>query len=206
MPYQITGARAKSNDPETWTTFEVVRTLVQLADSQYDGIGYMISAGEDLQGIDIDHCLDMHGTPTAEAVSIIATLNSYTEVSPSGNGLRVWCFGTKPGSACKKALPSGAVIEMYEKTRYPTETGHHLEGTPLIIEQRQAQIQGGCDTDTLAGATRVTRRSRPSRCPRRRRTKRCCGAVARIVVRRSFVPCTTTATGSTRVSRRPTSR
>lgn len=52
----------------------------------YDGIGMGVFSP--YVAIDIDHCLEK-GLLSEMAIDIIKTLDSYTEVSPSGNGIRI---------------------------------------------------------------------------------------------------------------------
>jgi hypothetical protein len=65
--------------------------------------------------------------------------NSYTEITPSGDGLRIWIEAEKSPTWC--ANKSGKTeIEVYDKNRFFTITGHHLEGTPRTIEARQEAL------------------------------------------------------------------
>ena len=59
------------------------------------------------------------------AWQIIKRLNSYTEISPSGQGVHIMIKGTVPPGGNKKGQ-----VEMYSQGRYFTMTGHHLGGTP----------------------------------------------------------------------------
>ena len=43
-----------------------------------------------LCAIDIDHCLDEDGTPSPLAVDVVSAMESYTETSPSGQGVRIF--------------------------------------------------------------------------------------------------------------------
>ena len=52
-----------------------------------NGIDFVLTPGDPIVGIDIDHCIDKGGIqPTAE--DVVQQLRSYTEISPSGMGLR----------------------------------------------------------------------------------------------------------------------
>jgi hypothetical protein len=86
--------------------------------------------------LDLDGCRDPHtGTIHPDAALIVAKLASYTEVSPSGTGVHVWC---------KAQLPKGGrrygPIELYDSGRYMTVTGIHVAETPLTIEARSEQL------------------------------------------------------------------
>jgi hypothetical protein len=56
------------------------------------------------------------------AMDIIRRLDTYTEVSPSGTGIRMFLRGALPGTGRKKGK-----IEVYDQGRYLTVTGHSIE-------------------------------------------------------------------------------
>jgi len=82
VPYQVNGSKAKSTDKKTFTDF---KTACDNLD-RYDGIGIGIFDG--FCAIDIDRCVE-DGNISEMAQDIIATMNSYTEYSPSGKGTRI---------------------------------------------------------------------------------------------------------------------
>ena len=85
MPFDPqTGKRARSNDPSTFTSFPVA--TMEAESGSYNGVGVGIFG--DLAAIDLDHCLTETGL--AEwAQDIITTMHAYTEISPSGAGIRI---------------------------------------------------------------------------------------------------------------------
>ena len=93
-----------------------------------------------LAGADLDDCLDSDGTPKPWAAAIIGELASYSEVSPSGEGVKVLYFGDVPKGGNRKKVGDGE-IELYSHGRFFTITGQHLAGTPETIEPRQTQIE-----------------------------------------------------------------
>ncbi len=127
-PRRIDGMMGSSTDPTSWTTFEEAYAAYDRAG--FDGVGIAVTEGCGLVGVDFDRCL------TADAldprvVSAVRSLNSYTEWSPSGVGIRVFVGGT---------LPVGHVapwVELYPAGRYLTVTGHLLHRAPRTIESRQ---------------------------------------------------------------------
>ena len=137
IPYRADGhGRASSTNAATWATFEAVRTAFERGEHEADGIGWVI--GEGVTGGDVDACRDPGtGELTPEAAAIIAEMNTYTEISPSGTGVRFFAFGTLPPKGRKRG-----VFEMYDGDggRYLTVTGHHIEGTPDTIEPRDAEL------------------------------------------------------------------
>ena len=117
-----TGGYAETDNPSTWATFETAETYYHEHPTYVSGVGLVV-AGTDLVGVDFDHCVDDKGIIAPWALGYVRSLNSYTEVSPSGTGLRVFGFGVKPGTRCKKGG-----VELYDRTsvRYLTFTGKHL--------------------------------------------------------------------------------
>lgn len=133
VPVQPNGQAARSNDPETWCSFEECAAAV--VSGRVDGVGFVFSAEDDFVGIDLDHVLDDIGNIRDERIAdLVASLDSYTEVSPSGDGLHVWVKGTIPRAL--KVAP----IEVYTVGRYFTVTGRHFAGTPETIEWRQDEL------------------------------------------------------------------
>jgi hypothetical protein len=65
----------------------------------------------------------------------IDSLQSYTEITPSGTGLHTIVEGTLPPKHRRKEL-----IEMYNYARFFTMTGWHLNETPLTIEPRAVPL------------------------------------------------------------------
>lgn len=112
IPYSVTGARAKSNDPETWTSFDKAARLA----SQYDGVGFMLGMSP-FVGIDVDHCLDT-AEKRARAEQLAKDCNTYTEISPSGTGLHII------GRAELAKGFRNDVVEVYPNGRYFTVTGN----------------------------------------------------------------------------------
>lgn len=127
-------SRAKSNDASTWSTFQTAKAL-----EGFDGIGFMFSADDPYCGIDLDHCRDPEsGEWTNWADKILRRFASYTEISPSGDGLHIIIEGTLPDGR-GRATPDGCDenIECYDRLRYFCFTGNHLAGTPNTVEPRQ---------------------------------------------------------------------
>ena len=108
---------AKSNDPTTWADYD---TAVRAAE-ECDGIGFMFS-NSPYFGVDIDGVRDEIERYKAGEDTIIAefvdTLQSYTELSRSGNGVHIICRGKLPPSGRRKGN-----VEMYENGRFFVMTG-----------------------------------------------------------------------------------
>jgi putative DNA primase/helicase len=125
-------ARASVKIPKSWGTLE--QSLKALESGNYSGLGFMLTLP--LVMVDLDHSYDRQSGAITDpqAQEIIHSLNSYTEVSPSGTGLHVLAFGALPGKNIHMA------IELYGQDRFTTITTNHIAGTPTTIEQRQDAI------------------------------------------------------------------
>jgi hypothetical protein len=134
------GRAASSTDPGTWMTFAAALDSLDQGRQPLDGIGFVFSPDDPYCGVDLDDCRDPDtGEIDAWAAAIVATLDSYTEVSPTGTGLKVWVRGQKPPGDCKRKYETGEV-EIYDRGRYFAATGRRLGGTPHTVNDRQRQL------------------------------------------------------------------
>jgi putative DNA primase/helicase len=125
---------ASVDDPATWGRFDDALDAYSIGG--VDGIGYVLAADDPLSGIDLDKCRDPEsGVISPWAMDIVRRTKSYTEISPSGTGLRIFLYGYLPPTGRRKGL-----VELYDDGRYLTVTGHHLEGTPRRIEVRIEEL------------------------------------------------------------------
>ena len=137
VPYSpVTGKRVKTtpNDSGNWGTIEDAVQAAKTFKGRFHGIGFVFSAEDPFVGIDIDHCV-VDGAPSALAREIIEKLQSFTEVSPSGNGLHIIVKGKKPGTRCKRKLDENQEIEIYDKERFFTVTGKRVADTSALVNQ-----------------------------------------------------------------------
>ena len=93
----------------------------------FDGLGFAL--GDGFAGIDLDDCFAADGEPYNWARYILEDLGTYAELSPSGDGLKLFMRGRKPGRNCKCLLPHGQV-EVYDGGKFFTVTGQRLKGAP----------------------------------------------------------------------------
>ena len=137
VPYNAAnGARAESDNEGTWSSFEDALAFHR-ANAWTDGIGLVVSDEDDFVGIDLDHCRDAEtGEIAPWAQEIVQTVDSYTEITPSNEGLRIFARGSLPQHGRKRGN-----FEIYENGRYLTITGNHLEGTPLTVAKRELEIR-----------------------------------------------------------------
>ncbi|MDQ6876270.1 MAG: hypothetical protein M3082_00955, partial [Candidatus Dormibacteraeota bacterium] len=140
VPYVANnGRKAKTNNPATWTRFASAAPAYKGAG--HNGLGFVVALDDPFCGIDLDHCRNPEtGAIDEWAKEIIERFNSYTEITPSETGLRIWIKARKLGSSCEKAMGEGGrKLEIYDHLRFFTVTGAHLDGTPETIEDRQGK-------------------------------------------------------------------
>jgi len=138
VPYSVAGSPASSTDPTTWAPFLTCLTTLTTDDQHYEGLGFMLGNG--FTGIDLDHVLTSVGLH-AEAERIVRALDSYTEVSPSGSGVKIIARGTLPPGWRKRNAPKFPVtIEMYDAARFFTITGNRLNIVSPFVKTRGAEI------------------------------------------------------------------
>jgi primase-polymerase (primpol)-like protein len=148
-----TGSAASSTDPTTWSDFETAYAAVSRW--RCDGLGFVFSRNDPFVGVDLDHAIE--ATRVADwAASIVRRLSSYCEVSPSGAGLHIIVRGTLPPGRRKRGD-----IEMYEAGRYFTVTGGHVQGTPMVIEERTREL-AALHSETFGPALDLPTAMRPA--------------------------------------------
>lgn len=137
------GRAAKTNDPAnpgaektTWGTFEQALTHHQMNPKKTRGIGFVFDA-DGIIGIDLDKVRNPEtGEILPWAHSYLKALDSYTEISPSGTGFKVFVRGTIPSSG------KAGQVEMYDDSRFFTVTGHRWEGASPNIHERPDIVMG----------------------------------------------------------------
>lgn len=124
-PMQSNGHYARTDDPSTWTSFE--EAVAGYSAGRFDGIGIVLAKGDGLVGLDLDNCINSDGTIFPAAQEIVDRFGIYTEISPSGSGLRCLGFG-KPVRSGRKVTQEGFAIEVYDGSspRFLTLTGNVL--------------------------------------------------------------------------------
>jgi putative DNA primase/helicase len=124
--YQANHRRADSTAPSTWTTFEDAVEAFE-HDDFFDGVGFVFHPDNPYCGADIDDVTE------DEARHWIEQFDSYTELSPSGNGFHI---------ICKAKVPKGTNRdegELYSSGRFFTMTGNVVRDAPV----REAQEAAG---------------------------------------------------------------
>lgn len=133
----VTDLEASSTDNRTWATFQEAMDAATDPSNRLDGIGFVFSETDGLAGVDMDNCLeDGEVLPWAEA--ILSRLHGFAEVSPSGEGIKVFVRGSVPGGRGRKLQKLGhdetGAIECYDRGRYFTVTGNRLDSHTEIVD------------------------------------------------------------------------
>ncbi len=157
-----TGKMAKSTDASTWCSFADAVASVGRAGA--DGVGFVFGPDRAYTGLDLDHVLH-DGVLEEQYRWVVDAAGTYTEVSPSGDGLHLYFRGSKPGGAerCRRGP-----VEMYDHDRFFTVTGTPWTGVrevacrPEVVERAyRAWIEPVAETrqlglaDAAAGAADV---------------------------------------------------
>lgn len=126
VPYRDHTSKAKSNDPSTWQQFD----RLPLGNG-FAGAGLFLGDGR--QGVDLDVCINTDGKLEDWAAELVDRLDSYTEISPSGRGLKIFFYGPEGMSSREVAfgdpveLQPGKIkrreIAYFSGARYFTVTG-----------------------------------------------------------------------------------
>jgi len=130
---------AKVNNINTWGKFETA--LEVFIRNKVDGIGFVFSEGDPFIGIDLDDCFRLDGVMFPRIRKIVDVLDSYTELSPSREGIHI--IVKSPNNVIKKDLPpmKKKGFEIYPRKRFFTVTSLLLKGAPIKIAERHIEIK-----------------------------------------------------------------
>ena len=134
-----TGGLASTTRPSTWASF--LEALAAATKWPLAGVGYVFSKSDAYSGVDIDNCRDpLTGELAVWASPIILSLNSYTEVSPSGTGVHTIVRAELPVGEGNQVVYQQGKVEMFSHARYFTFSGVHITGTSAQIFDRQSEL------------------------------------------------------------------
>jgi primase-polymerase (primpol)-like protein len=140
VPYTKAGRRASSIDPASWCSYEAALNAWHGNPERWTGIGFVFHESDPFVGIDLDDSLDENANPKSWARGIVEQFaDTYCEISPSGNGLKLWCRGTLPTNVGKVVVGDGG-IEMYSRVRFFTVTGRTFRAGPLQVEDHASDV------------------------------------------------------------------
>jgi hypothetical protein len=151
---------ASPTDPMTWCSFERAvfywRNFLR-REGALCGLTFALN-GDGIVGIDLDKCRNPKTWRIEPwAIAIIERFKTYTEISPSGTGIRLFLRGTLPVDG-RRTGP----IEVYANKRVLSVTGRQtrLHGAGDKIEDRSeeilawyAEVFGAAAASTSTGST-----------------------------------------------------
>jgi hypothetical protein len=138
-PYQAQhpNKHASSTNPKTWCDFNTALAAYQAGKAA--GIGFCLYRSS-IAAFDLDDCRNAStGELEPAAHKLIKRANSYVEITPSGEGLRILLNSTAGKIHRKQAVPraNGMTIESYRQAeRFIAITGNALpEATAKIADE-----------------------------------------------------------------------
>jgi hypothetical protein len=122
---------ASTSNPSTWADYVTALATVQAGHA--DGISYILTEDDPFAAIDIDNCrhLTTHSIDPWAQLFMQYAVTSYQEVTPSGEGVRIW--GLANGAALNKKFTleidgKEIAVELFRRTRKAlTITGYRLD-------------------------------------------------------------------------------
>jgi AAA domain len=127
---------ASTNDPTTWTDYPTALATVQAGHA--DGLSYVLTKDDPFGAFDLDHCrcLVTYSIDVWAQNYLQAAVNTYQEITPSGEGVRIWGFADGQPLHKKFTLSIDGkeiAVELFRKTNKAlTVTGAMLD--PAIRE------------------------------------------------------------------------
>lgn len=125
IPYGVNPKRkADVSDKTTWSTYDEV---IQAYSKHHNinGIGFVFDGSEGIIGIDVDGKID---------IDLIDRFDSYSELTPSKNGCRIY-IKSDCAVPHKKFHLNDCDIEIYKEKRYFTFTGDVLNNACTIYDK-----------------------------------------------------------------------
>lgn len=132
-------------DPLSWTSYKHAFEMAQKTVA--DGVGFVLTTNDPYTFIDLDNPCD-NPEIIERHNKIIQTFDSYSEVSPSGNGIHIICKGTVPEGRRRSK------VEMYSSGRFMTMTGVTFRDVPIAdrsgyVQMLWEEIGGGDKTEFI---------------------------------------------------------
>lgn len=141
VPYYVNGKKRRgviggSQDVSRLASYE--DAVGAFSAGGYDGIGLAIMPEQNLTVLDIDGCIDEKGKLSEFARQVVDT-GAYSEVSPSGRGLRAVFLGAiAPNEKRNFHISNGERVEVYCGKAYTTFTGSALPSPASVVMGEKA--------------------------------------------------------------------
>jgi hypothetical protein len=163
VPYQARTRliHARTDDPRTWATFDLAAEMWQRHKEHVSGVGFVFTADDPYCGIDLDNIWQSDADEGALwAAGILERFaDTYSEVSPSGRGFKIWVRAKSP--RCGRWSIEHGAIEVYDHRRYFAVTARsnrvltvtdHLEDIERLVGNLD-QDRGGTPKPAAVAGT-----------------------------------------------------
>ncbi|TDM10454.1 VapE domain-containing protein [Macrococcus lamae] len=134
VPYYTKTKKASSTNSTTWLSFEKAKSLYE--NGGFDGIGFVFDGKSKIIGIDLDN-VDTDKLSDHKFIDNWKD-RTYTELSPSGNGVHLYIIADVPGQFHPGFNNRDNNIEAYSMARFFTVTGHVLGSVEVTDQQELA--------------------------------------------------------------------
>ncbi len=152
VPFNPVTGRDGFKDKESRTSFDRAFAEWQAHPDQCHGVGIVLAPAMRRVVLDFDKCRDrITGRIDDAALEIARFFDSYTDISPSATGFKIFIQAIGPGHD-KVIMFEGQKIEVLSD-RFVTVTGQRHLDFPASINERQAQL------DSLLANAQQTHRS-----------------------------------------------
>lgn len=135
-----------------WVTFDQAMEAYRTNLDRFAGVGYLMTGPHGVTGVDLDHCVK-DGVIADWAQEVIAKLDTYTEISPSGTGLHAMVAGDVPEDWTNHERG----IEVYggNEARFLCVTGHQVPGSPSTLRAPRAGAMAGLESTYRKARTKA---------------------------------------------------
>lgn len=139
VPQYVNGLGLSTAQPDRWYSFDVALRAYQANPGTFTGVGYLMTHAHGIVGTDLDGCI-ADGVVAPWAQEIVDRLATYSEVSPSGTGLRMFSLGTLDCDWTNHEV--GIEVYMGAEPRFLTVTGDQLPGSvDVLTEGSEALVE-----------------------------------------------------------------
>ena len=118
--------------PAGWVTFDEAMAAYKARPDLFAGVGYLMTGPHGVTGVDLDNCRNpFTGEIDEWAAELVAKLDTYTEISPSGTGLHAMVAG----DVAEDWTNHDRGIEVYggNEARFLCVTGRCVDGAPATL-------------------------------------------------------------------------
>jgi hypothetical protein len=131
VPCRLDGFGLSTAQVQRWYSYESALAALHDVRHGFAGLGFNVTGCTDLIALDLDRCVSAQGI-APWALEVMETVASYTELSPSGTGLRAFVHG----SVAQDWQNHERGLEVYagHRPRFLTVSGHRLaQYNPAIV-------------------------------------------------------------------------